>query len=238
MLARTTETGSGADPAAAPRGAPPSALADAFGKAQRHSRRVRVLKFALPLAAAAIALAFPIYSYLAAPATVPVEADDTAFSDGKLVMSNPKLAGFTKDKLPYAMSAVRAVQDLADEDLIGLEGIEARLPVDASTIATVKAGSGTFDRTANTLELRGDVRVTTTDGMTMTLQSVFLDMSKGTMKTGEPVDIRREGTHIRSDGMSAADSGKTLVFDKHVRVDIDPAAAATKGKGGGIDAAQ
>ncbi|TIU02561.1 MAG: LPS export ABC transporter periplasmic protein LptC, partial [Mesorhizobium sp.] len=40
---------------------------DAFGIAQRHSRRVRILKLAVPLVAAVIAVAFPVYSYLAAP---------------------------------------------------------------------------------------------------------------------------------------------------------------------------
>lgn len=238
MLARTTDTGGGADPAAAQQGTQHSALADAFGKAQRHSRRVRALKFVLPLTAGIIALAFPTYSYLVTPRVPPVKAEDTAFSDGKLVMSNPKLAGYTKENLPYAMSAARAVQDLSDENLIGLEGIDAKLPINASTSAVVKAANGTFDRAHNTLELRKDIKVTTSDGMVMTLQSVFLDMSKGTMKTGDPVDIRGEGSHIRSDTMSALNNGKTLVFEKRVRVDIDPAASAKKGKSGENDAAQ
>ena len=233
MLARTTDTGS--DPAAAQEEAPPSARAAAFGKAQRHSRRVRALKFALPLTAAVIALAFPIYSYLVTPSAVVVKAEDTAFADGKLVMANPKLSGYTKDNLPYAMSAARAVQDVANENVIGLEGIDAKLPVDAATSAVVEAANGTYNRDANTLELKKDIVVTTSDGMTMKLQSAFLDMAKGTMKTGDPVDIASKGSRIQSDTMSAENGGKTLIFEKRVRVEIDPAAA--KDKSGGADAA-
>ncbi|THF54919.1 LPS export ABC transporter periplasmic protein LptC [Ollibium composti] len=237
MLARTTETGSESDPAAE-RQEPLAARAAAFGRAQRHSQRVRALKFVLPLTAGIIALAFPVYSYLVTPPAVEVKADDTAFSDGKLVMSNPKLSGQTSENLPYSMSAARAVQDVANESVIGLEGIDATLPVDAATSATVKAANGTYDRTANTLQLSKDILVTTSDGMVMKLQSVFLDMGKGTMKTGDPVDITREGSHIRSDTMSASNGGKTLVFEKRVRVDIDPAAAKTKEGSGEANAAQ
>ncbi len=233
MLARTTDTGS--DPAAVREEAPPSARAAAFGQAQRHSRRVRALKFVLPATAAVIALAFPIYSYLAAPPAVEVKTDDTAFSDGKLVMSNPKLSGYTKENLPYAMSAARAVQDVANENVIGLEGIDAKLPVDAATSATVEAAHGTYNRDANTLELKKDVLVTTSDGLVMKLQSAFLDMGKGTMKTGDPVDITSKGSRIQSETMSAENGGKTLIFEKRVRVEIDPAAA--KDKSGEADAA-
>ncbi len=233
MLARTTDTGS--DPAAVREEAPPSTRAAAFGRAQRHSRRVRALKFVLPVTAAVIALAFPIYSYLVTPPAISVKADDTAFADGKLVMANPQLACVTKDNLPYAMSAARAIQDVASENVIGLEGINAKLPVDPATSAVVKAAHGTYNRDANTLELSKDIVVTTSDGMVMKLQSAFLDMGKGTMKTGDPVDITSKGSRIQSDTMSATDGGKTLVFEKRVRVEIDP--AATKDKSGEADAA-
>jgi lipopolysaccharide export system protein LptC len=227
MLARTTDTSvSGAG--AAPDLALLSPRAAAFGKAQRHSRRVRLLKFALPLTAGLIALAFPVYSYLVTPPSVEVAAQDTAFSDGKLVMANPKLSGFTKENLPYAMSATRAIQDLAQENVIGLEGIDAKLPIDGSTEAAVVAANGTYDRDANTLELRKDIVVTTSDGMVMKLQSAFLDMGKGTMKTADPVDITSKGSRIQSDAMSARDNGKTLVFENRVRVNIDPVAARPK----------
>ncbi|TGV93934.1 LPS export ABC transporter periplasmic protein LptC, partial [Mesorhizobium sp. M2E.F.Ca.ET.154.01.1.1] len=91
MLARSDET---SDAEMASTAAGESGMrGDAFDRARRHSRRVRVLKFAVPLLAAAIAIAFPIYSYLAAPVSISVQADGTAFSDGKLVMANPKLNG-------------------------------------------------------------------------------------------------------------------------------------------------
>ena len=127
MLARSNEQ-TNAEPALAP-AAPAGTRGDAFDLAQRHSRRVRVLKFAVPLLAAIIAVAFPVYSYLAAPVSISVQADGSAFSDGKLVMANPKLNGFTKQKLPYSLTALRAIQDVGKQGIIDLEGINAKLPL-------------------------------------------------------------------------------------------------------------
>jgi len=141
MLARSNEP-TNADAALAPT-APAGTRGDAFDRAQRHSRRVRVLKFAVPVLAAGIAVAFPVYSYFAAPVSISIQADGTAFANGKLVMANPKLNGFTKQKLPYSLTALRAIQDVGKQDIIQLEGIHAKLPLTADNVAVVDASSFT-----------------------------------------------------------------------------------------------
>jgi lipopolysaccharide export system protein LptC len=206
--------------------APPDvgpARVDAFGIAQRHSRRVRILKLAVPLVAAVIAVAFPVYSYLAAPVSIQVQADGSAFADGKLVMANPKLNGFTKQDLPYSMTALRAIQDVSKQGIIDLEGIDAKLPLSADNVAAVNASHGTYNRDGNTMSLTSDVTITTTDGLEAKFKSVFLDMGKGTMKTSDPVDVSRGGSRITADSMSIQDNGKIVVFENRVRVNIDPA---------------
>ncbi|MER9136914.1 LPS export ABC transporter periplasmic protein LptC [Mesorhizobium sp. M0047] len=212
---------------------------DAFDRARRHSRRVRVLKFAVPLAAALIAIAFPVYSYLAAPVSVTVQAEGTAFSNGKLVMANPKLNGFTKQKQPYSMTALRAIQDVGTQGIIELEGIDAKVPIAPDNVAAIKASHGTYDRDGNTMNLTSDVTITTSDGMQANFKSVFLDMGKGTMKTGDPVDVSRGGSRITADSMSVRDNGKVLVFESKVRVNIASAALKTaEGNSGETNAAQ
>lgn len=200
---------------------------------------MRVLKFAVPVAAALIAVAFPVYSYLAAPVSVKIQAEGTAFSNGKLVMANPKLNGFTKQKQPYSMTALRAIQDVSTQGIIELEGIDAKVPIASDNVAAVKASHGTYDRDGNTMNLTSDVTITTTDGMQAKFKSVFLDMGKGTMKTGDPVDVSRGGSRITADTMSVQDNGKILVFENKVRVNIDSAALkAAQGNSGETNAAQ
>jgi lipopolysaccharide export system protein LptC len=206
--------------------APPDlgpARVDAFGIAQRHSRRVRFLKLAVPLAAAAIAIAVPVYTYLVAPGSIQVQADASAFANGKLVMANPKLNGFTKQKLPYSMTALRAIQDVSQQGIINLEGIDAELPISTDNVAAINASHGSFNRDGNTMSLTSDVTITTTDGVAAKFKSVFLDMGKGTMKTNDPVDVSRGGSRITADSMSVQDNGKIVVFENRVRVNIDPA---------------
>ncbi|TIT00575.1 LPS export ABC transporter periplasmic protein LptC [Mesorhizobium sp.] len=221
MLARPIEPTNTETELAPPNVGP--ARVDAFGIAQRHSRRVRILKLAVPLVAAAIAVAFPVYSYLAAPVSIQVQADGSAFADGKLVMANPKLNGFTKQKLPYSMTALRAIQDVSKQGIIDLEGIDAKLPLSADNVAAVNASHGTYNRDGNTMSLTSDVIITTTDGLEAKFKSVFLDMGKGTMKTSDPVDVSRGGSRITADSMSIQDNGKIVVFENRVRVNIDPA---------------
>nr|WP_319023060.1 LPS export ABC transporter periplasmic protein LptC [Mesorhizobium sp. B1-1-8] len=212
---------------------------DAFDRAQRHSRRVRVLKFAVPLLAAAIAVAFPVYSYLAAPVSVSIQTDGSAFSDGKLVMANPKLNGFTKQKLPYSLTATRATQDVGKQAIIDLEGIKAKLPVATDNVVAVNASHGIYNRDANTMDLTSDVTVTTTDGVEAKFKSIFLDMGKGSMKTSNPVDVSRNGSRITADSMSVEGNGNVVVFENRVRVNIDPAGLKAAGiKSGEQNASQ
>ena len=237
MLARSDDTSdTGAVLAPATQG---SLRGDAFDRAQRHSRRVRVLKFAVPLLAAAIAIAFPVYSYLAAPVSISVDAEGSAFSNGKLVMANPKLNGFTKQKLPYSLTATRATQDVGKQGIIDLEGINAKLPVASDNVVAVNAAHGIYDRDNNTMNLTSDVSVTTTDGLEAKFKSVFLDMGKGSMKTDNPVDVSRGGSRITADSMSVQDKGKVVVFENRVRVNIDPASLkAAQAKSGEQNASQ
>lgn len=223
-MARPTEITGGDAGLVLPQSAPGPLRATAFGRAQRHSRRVRFLKLVLPLMAVSIAVGFLIYSYAGAPPSPSVPTDSSAFSDGKLVMANPKLEGLTKDNLPYALNALRAIQSADKESIVELEGINAKLPVSADNVAAVGAAHGIYDREKNTLELDEELTVSTTDGMVAKLKSAFLDMGKGTMTTDQPVDISREGSRITADTMSVRENGKILVFEKRVRLNIDPAA--------------
>ncbi|PSJ55657.1 LPS export ABC transporter periplasmic protein LptC [Pseudaminobacter soli (ex Li et al. 2025)] len=194
----------------------------AFERAQRHSTRVRLLKGALPALAVLMAVGFVVYSYVVTPAAVALTADGSAYADGKLVMANPKLEGFTKDSRPYQMKASRAVQDPKNEAIVQLEGIAAKLPISNDNWAMIDTSQGVYNREANTLNIPAEILITTADGMVAKLKSAFLDIAKGGMKTDDPIDIQAKGTKITSDSMSILENGKVLVFEKRVRMNIDP----------------
>jgi lipopolysaccharide export system protein LptC len=195
----------------------------AFAVAQRHSRRVRILKFAFPILAAVLAGGFLLVSYVMTPVQIAVQAEGSAFVDGKLVMANPKLEGVTKDSRPYAMTAQRAIQDLKTPNVIELEAISAKLPIDVDQWVSIDAPKGIYDRDANTLDVKSAFKVKSTEGLSAAFNSAFVDMAKGSLTTTDPVDITINGTRVQAESMTVAEKGKVFVFEKRVRMEIDPA---------------
>lgn len=215
---------------------PGSRTDHAFVRAQRHSRRVRWLKVWLPALAVAGVIGFVGWSYVSIPTVAGISIEGAGISDGKLVMANPKLDGFTRDKLPYTMTALRAVQDLKDTNMVRLEGIDAKLPIDPKNSAKVVAKSGIYDNAKNTLVFDSPMTVTTTDGMTARLNSASIDMNAGSMSTGDPVEILLNGSRITALSMNMADNGRVIVFENRVRVDLEPGKPADRAANGGSNA--
>lgn len=196
--------------------------AEAFSRAERHSRRVRRLKVVLPLLAVVMVAGFVGYSFVSTPAAGPIQTEGSVFEEGKLVMNSPKLEGFTKDGRPYSVNATRAIQDFDKQDIINLDGIDAKMPVEADNWAKVEAVSGVYDRAANTLDVPTDILVTTTDGLVAKLQSAFLDINNGSLKSTTPVDIQSHGSRVTAGSMAVLERGRRVVFETRVRVYIDP----------------
>ncbi|MGH6859914.1 MAG: LPS export ABC transporter periplasmic protein LptC [Phyllobacterium sp.] len=194
-----------------------------FKAAERHSRRVRLLKFALPAIALISAGVFSWFTFFSA-SSLPsnIALDKVGMEDGKLVMTNPKLDGFTKDKLPYKMSAVRALQEVGNSSVISLEGIDAEIPIGQDMRAQVKAKSGVFDNANRQLQLNSEISLITSDGITALLQSADIDIAGNTMSTDQPVSVKNRNGSIVADSMQITDGGKVVTFEKRVRLVIQP----------------
>jgi lipopolysaccharide export system protein LptC len=200
----------------------PASREAAFRRAASHSRKVQFLKFTLPVAAVAIAGSFAAYSYLSVPGTVSFDVSESAYADGKLVMANPKLDGYTKDSRPYWMTATRALQHVKDSSIVELEGIDAKLPVGGENFASIGADRGIYNYDKSTLEIPSPITIKTTDGMTATLQSATVDIGKGNLSTKDPVSINLDGVKLSADAMSVLENGKVLIFEKRVRMELKP----------------
>lgn len=209
-----------------------------FVGAMRHSRRVRFFKIALPLASVAIAIGFAAYSWLLSPASVAMEVDESAIRDGKIVMANPKMSGFTSDNLPYALNAARAIQELSRTGGIELEEIDARFPIASDRWATIKARSGVFDDEANMLRITSPIALETSDGLKADLGPAQVDIAAGELRSPSPVRIQQNGSTITAEGLEVLDKGTVFVFENKVRVQIDPRTIRGSDGGAGIKDAE
>ena len=176
----------------------------------------------LPALAVVIAAGFTVYSYLLTPGGASIDILGSSYSDGKLTMANPKLDGFTKGNRPYSMRAARAVQDVSNTGVIELDEITAKLPVSDGNWANVSAAKGIYNKEKDTLDIPTAMTVTTTDGLNAKLDSAFINIATGDLKTSDPVDITLQGSHITADSMTVQDRGKVLVFDQKVRMTMMP----------------
>lgn len=196
--------------------------ADIFRKAERHSRRVRVLKIAFPLIAVVASCFLLGYSLLFSVSGGTVDPGSMSIDSGNLVMDNPSLDGFTKENLPYSMTAARARQAIGgNANAIALEEIRATVPINADDQATISAESGTFDRQNDRLTLKNAVTLTTTSGVVARLQSAEVDIGSNELTTDEPVEIDMEGMRVRANTFRA-DGSSRLIFEDRVRVEFDP----------------
>lgn len=201
---------------------PQKQVQDRFAAAERHSRRVRLLKITIPVVATIGVVLLAAVTVFRQGSPVAVSTESITLSDGRIVMSNPKLDGLTGDKKPYAMRAERAFQEIGRDGLVELEKITAELPFANNSTAQLRAGGGFFDNARNTLDLGKSVEVTTSDGMTAKLDSARVDIGKSELKTDKPVEITTSGSRITAESLSVSNGGKLLVFETNVRLTIDP----------------
>jgi lipopolysaccharide export system protein LptC len=200
----------------------PQTRSDAeFASAFRHSNRVKLLKLSLPLVAL-FAIGFFAAATIFADNGAPVAAEEPAeMSDGRIIMANPKLEGFTGDNRPYKMVASRAIQESAASPVVALETISADLPFGKDATAKVTAANGTFDNSSSTLSLNSLIKLTTSDGMTANLNTAKVNIVTNEMSTDQPVEITTNGSHITADSMKITNGGKVVIFESRVRLNID-----------------
>ena len=93
-------------------------------------------------------------------------------------MANPNFEGFTGDGRPYSMTRVAGEQDV---DTKAYPTLTASTRSCRSTIRSGRGrrATGTYDRTANTLDVTTEVPVTTQDGLVAKLKSAYLDITTG-----------------------------------------------------------
>ncbi|MCA1438844.1 LPS export ABC transporter periplasmic protein LptC [Ensifer sp. IC4062] len=195
---------------------------DAYASAARHSARVKRLKVLLPLAASIIAMIFVAVSFVRAFLPEELQLETATIENGKIVMQNPAISGRNKQDISYSMKAQRALQDIANPDLITLETIHAEMPVNDTLIATVDAASGIYDRGANTLDMNAPFTISMNNGVNADFQSAYLDINAGEMETKRPIAISMNGGSIIAQTLRMTDKGRIVTFEGMVKVNVDP----------------
>jgi lipopolysaccharide export system protein LptC len=217
-----------------------------FRVAARHSRLVRILRVAVPVAvglAMAAILGVSIFNpFRMLKGTLPVDISNLVVSGTKITMENPHLAGFSQDKRPYELWAKAAIQDLTDPDHVELRTLRAKVMMEDRSNVTMDARTGFFDSKQQVLELKKDIFLQSSTGYEAKLSQATVDMSKGTVTSNEHVDVKLLNGTLVSDGLRILNSGEIVRFEGNVVMNLtldqpetppaEPEPAKTRSVGG------
>lgn len=198
--------------------------AAAYKRALAHSARVRRWKILLPIAALIISLCFVAVSWVRTMFPENLSIGGAKIENGKIVMEKPAISGRNDDGISYFMNARRALQDIANPNLITLQDIDAAVPVRGDLVARVKATSADFDRSTDLLDMTAPFVVTLSSGVKVDFQSAHLDVHAGRMNSKEAVKVEAKDSTLVAKSMEITDKGRVISFAGDVRVTINPAA--------------
>ena len=194
----------------------------AFRAARRHSRIVRILRVALPVAvvgALGLTVLITYFNPLRMLSSLPVNIDKLVVSGTKITMEKPRLAGFTHDARPYEMSAEAAQQDLTKPDLVELHNLHAKLQMQDNSTMLMSAASGLYNAKTEMLELEKDIVLTskTYEGR---LSQATIDVAKGNVVSNEPVELKMLQGKLNANHLEVVDSGDLVRFTQGVTLDL------------------
>ena len=193
----------------------------AFHAARRHGRMVRVLRWALPLVVVLTAGGFLAFLYF--PKTIgPVTIGKIDIEQNSLVMETPRISGFHGNEQTYEVSASRAVQRLDDATKIRLDDIVGTIGLNEDESATVTAGTGLYDTTAEVLVLSGGITVNTTLGHQAHLEEATIDFNAETMRSEHPIQLITPDGTISGNAIEISDAGHRILVTGSVKVVLYP----------------
>ncbi len=182
---------------------------------------MKKLKVLLPVAALIISLIFIGVSFIRTFVPENLTIQSAKIENGKIVMESPAIAGRNDDGISYSMTATRALQDIANPNMISLENVKAAMPMSKDVIARVVASGGVFDRATDRMKMTAPFDVNLSNGMTAQFQSANLDVKAGTLDTPDKIRISTPEASIVADSMKITDKGKTITLVGGVRIDLE-----------------
>jgi lipopolysaccharide export system protein LptC len=195
----------------------------AFRAARRHSRLVRFLRVALPLAimfAFAVLTLMTYFNPLRNLGGLPVNIGNMVVHGSKITMEQPKLSGFTRDARAYKLTADSAAQDLTKPDIIELNNIHAQVEMKDKSTVHMSALGGTYDSKNEKLKLTHNIKLDSTNGYSGLLSEATVDIKKGDVLSDHPVKLKMLQGTLDANRLRITDSGDLVRFDPGVNMTL------------------
>ena len=136
----------------------------------------------------------------------------TLVVSGKIMMQQPRLAGFTRDNRRYDMVAQAAAQDLTKPDMVELHGVQATMEMKDTSVFETTAKGGLYNTKTEQLTLSQNIVVTSSSGYQAFLNEAVLDVKAGKILSDKPMEVKTATWTINANRMEVAESGDLLQF--------------------------
>jgi lipopolysaccharide export system protein LptC len=202
----------------------------AFRAAVRHSRFVRFLRVAVPCAvllavAGAIGVGM-LLSPLRALSKLPIDLGSVVVAGTKIMMQQPRIAGYTRDNRRYDLTAQAAGQDLTKPDMVELQGIHATMEMQDNALFETTAQSGLYNSKTEMLTLSNNIVVSSNNGYKALLSEAALDIRAGKIVSEKPVHVDTGTMSINANRLEVTDGGDVMRFERGVTVLLQAETAA------------
>jgi lipopolysaccharide export system protein LptC len=195
-----------------------------FRAAVRHSRLIRMLRVAVPAGVATAVVLGVAITVLLKPLRVltgvPMDIGTLVVSGTKIMMQQPRLAGFTRDNRRYNMVAQAAAQDMTKPDMVELHGIHATMEMKDNVTFETTAKGGSFNSKTEQLTLNQNIVVTSSSGYQAFLNEAVVDVRGSRIVSEKPVEVKTATWTINANRMEVADSGDLMRFERGVSVTL------------------
>ena len=196
-----------------------------FRTAARHSRRVRLMRVAIPVGIILCVGVFALAAYfnpLRMLAKLPIDPSKISISGTKVTIDVPRLAGYTRDRRSYDMTAKAAAYDISKPDVLELRDVHAKIEMQDKSTVELTAANGLYDRKADQLTLLERIVLVSTTGYQAFLSHALIDVKAGSVTSDNPVEVRMTQGTLNANRMDMADQGDVMVFDGGVTMNLVP----------------
>jgi lipopolysaccharide export system protein LptC len=194
-----------------------------FRAAQRHSRRVRLVRRAIPagmLALFGVVVIATWFNPLGMLTKLPIDPGKLLVSGTKITMEAPRLAGFTRDARPYEFTARAAAQDITKPDVLELKDIHAKIEMQDKAHMEMTAASGIYDTKTDVLRLTENIQLSSSAGYSGRLSDAVVDVRKGDVVTEHPVEVTLLNGTLNANRLEVVNNGELLRFDGGVAMSL------------------
>lgn len=195
-----------------------------------YSKIVRRVRLVLPIIALGLIAIIFVWSDVQHNNIIPAANPDLiAQTVGKNELVNPKFESTDTNNQPYTITAKRAVQSKADENLVMMDEPTAGMLLNSGEKVGIQSKRGSFRQDTQLLFLRDNVTLTHDKGYTLETQELDLNLKENTAHSETDVHANGPDGTLQSKGLEGIGTEGRIIFGGPAKLVLTK---TSKGTGG------